>query len=379
MATIKARARADGSTGYTAIIRIKRHGQIIHQEAKTFSRRALAVDWGKRRELELEGPGAVERAKMGETSVGALIKRYVEEFAAVSKWQRSKGADLKRLLGEKIADENALELTPQRLIMHVRERRAGGAGPATALNDLVWIGVVLRTAAAVWGLPVPADAAHEARAACTQLRLVGKSRQRTRTPTYDELVRLDEYFQKQDRRSEIPMRHVMWFAIYSGRREAEIARLLREDNDPDRKTGVVRDAKHPTAKEGNHRMFRYTPEAWAIMEMQPNGGEGGRIFPFEPDSIGARFTRACKMLEIADLRFHDLRHEATTRLFERGLTIPEVAAHTLHESWAVLKRYTHLVKRGRVYEAPFLPRAGGQSAPQDPSPTPATEPSGSRP
>lgn len=52
-----------------------------------------------------------------------------------------------------------------------------------------------------------------------------------------------------------------------------------------------------------------------------------------------------------DLRFHNLRHEATTRLFERGLNIMEVASVTghknlpacaLHADRRMLRRYTHL-------------------------------------
>ena len=145
----------------------------------------------------------------------------------------------------------------------------------------------------------------------------------------------------------------MWFAIYSTRRQAEICRLLWSDNDPDRAVGMVRDAKHPTAREGNDRHFRYSEPAYKLVELQPRQKDG-RIFPYGSRSVGARFTRACQVLKIQDLRFHDLRHEGTTRLFESGLGIPEVAAHTLHESWGVLRRYTHLVKRGKHFDAPFL-------------------------
>jgi hypothetical protein len=57
------------------------------------------------------------------------------------------------------------------------------------------------------------------------------------------------------------------------------------------------------------------------------------------------------MLGIVDLHFHDLRHEATSRLFEqeivdengrRKLSIPEVQQVTLHESWKTLQRYVNL-------------------------------------
>ena len=45
---------------------------------------------------------------------------------------------------------------------------------------------------------------------------------------------------------------------------------------------------------------------------------------------------------LTNLRFHDLRHEATSRLFEKGLGIMEVASMTGHKSLAMLKRYTHI-------------------------------------
>ena len=51
---------------------------------------------------------------------------------------------------------------------------------------------------------------------------------------------------------------------------------------------------------------------------------------------------ACKFLGIRDLTFHDLRHEATSRLFEMGYAIHEVAQFTLHDSWDELKRYANL-------------------------------------
>lgn len=89
-----------------------------------------------------------------------------------------------------------------------------------------------------------------------------------------------------------------------------------------------------------------------------------------------------------DLRFHDLRDEATSRLFERGYQIHEVAQFTLHESWNELKRYTHLRPEnvrelpqgasnadhlGEVVKLPIpagpnLPSvAADQSTPRDPS------------
>ena len=53
-------------------------------------------------------------------------------------------------------------------------------------------------------------------------------------------------------------------------------------------------------------------------------------------------TRAAKFLELDDITLHDLRHEGISRLFDAGLSIPEVSLISGHTSWESLKRYTHI-------------------------------------
>ena len=68
----------------------------------------------------------------------------------------------------------------------------------------------------------------------------------------------------------------------------------------------------------------------------------GALFPVKPDTLSQAFARACKRLEIENLRSHDLRHEAISRLFEKGLSVPQVAAITGHQDYRMLARYVHL-------------------------------------
>ena len=58
--------------------------------------------------------------------------------------------------------------------------------------------------------------------------------------------------------------------------------------------------------------------------------------------MSTAFRRACKKLKIENLHFHDLRHEATSRLCEAGLSIEQVALVTGHRDWRMLKRYANL-------------------------------------
>jgi integrase len=67
------------------------------------------------------------------------------------------------------------------------------------------------------------------------------------------------------------------------------------------------------------------------------------VFPgLTAEAVKRAFIRAMHRAGIENLRFHDLRHEATSRLFERGLNIMEVASITGHKDLRMLRRYTHL-------------------------------------
>jgi hypothetical protein len=146
MAYIKLRKKSDGSTRYTAIVRKRVGKAIVHQEARTFTHRAAALTWAKHREVELEDPAALTCKQHAPITLAELIRWYINTFETISKWQRSKQSHLEFLERHALGQVNALNLTAAALINHVRARRADGAGPATAMNDLIWIGVVLRAA-----------------------------------------------------------------------------------------------------------------------------------------------------------------------------------------------------------------------------------------
>ena len=66
------------------------------------------------------------------------------------------------------------------------------------------------------------------------------------------------------------------------------------------------------------------------------------LFTYTPRGLSGAFLRLCRKVKIDDLHFHDLRHEATSRLFEKGLNPVEVATITGHKDPHMLMRYTHL-------------------------------------
>ena len=63
------------------------------------------------------------------------------------------------------------------------------------------------------------------------------------------------------------------------------------------------------------------------------------LFDYKPRGLSGEFLKLCRRKEIHDLHFHDLRHEATSRLFEKGLNPVEVATITGHKDTKMLMRY----------------------------------------
>lgn len=97
----------------------------------------------------------------------------------------------------------------------------------------------------------------------------------------------------------------------------------------------------PETKTGTPRRVPLSTAALAVLDGLPRRLDG-RVWGMRPDSISQAFERVCKASGIEGLTFHDLRHEATSRLFEKGLNPMQVAAITGHKTLQMLKRYTHL-------------------------------------
>lgn len=130
------------------------------------------------------------------------------------------------------------------------------------------------------------------------------------------------------------MNAAMTLALETGMRRGEIA-ALRWDQ-VGAQVITLRDTKN-----GHQRHVPLSSAARALLQSLPRTDQG-LVIGLADDVISQRFKRACTAEAIVDLHFHDLRHEATSRLFEKGLIEMEVASVTGLRSLAMLKRYTHI-------------------------------------
>lgn len=326
-------------------VQVRRKG---HTVSETFLRRDDAKTWAFDAERQIdrgESPRAARIARL--TTFADLIDLHVADMSEVGKAPgRSKDATL-RMLKRRLGSLRLEQLDRETLLRFGRERSAEGTGPVTLGMDLGFIKTVIQHAAAIHGLQISSEPVDLARAALSRLGLVGKSRERDRRPSEDELQRLFAYFDHHSRQI-IPMGRVIRFAIATAMRQEEIFRVTWEDYDPRAKMLLIRDRKDPREKKGNDQRIPLLDisgfDAVALIEEQraARANADTRIFSNNHKSAGTAFTRACQVLRIEDLHFHDLRHDATSRLFEAGLQIQQVALVTGHKDWKMLKRYTHL-------------------------------------
>jgi integrase len=345
MGTIVSRRRKDGSAGHTAQIRIKRDGKIVFSEAQTFDRKPAAAAWLKKRETELAQPGAIEMAGCDDPLLSEVIDRFLKE--SVKKMGRSKVACLNMIKAHRIGSLKCSQITSDAissLAVEFSQRTA----PQTVSTYISHLAAVLAVAKPLWKCPIKMDAMEQAKAALEKMGVIGRSRRRTRRPTLDELDKLMKHFDVvQRRRGTNNMQKVIAFAIFSTRRQDEICRIVWSDLDETGSRVLVRDMKDPDKKEGNDVWCELPPEAMNIIKSMPRVSD--QIFPYNADAVSAAFTRACSFLRIPDLRFHDLRHDGISRLFEMGKNIPQAACVSGHRSWSSLQRYTHIRQTGDKY------------------------------
>lgn len=367
MGTIAQRKTKDGTPRYRAVIRIDRDGYPPFSQSKTFSKRSLAAAWIKKREAEIEAnPDIMLNRETKSMRLQDVIIKYIDELG--DQFGRSHIKGLMLISKLPLAAKQIGNLRREDYTAFADGRLSGKyeglspVTPATLNGDMIGLRSVLKQAKLAWGLTVNLTEFEDAMLGLKHSRKVAASKQRNRTPTSGELQKLTTYFYARFNRhkSHYPFHLIIWLAIYTARRQDELTRLRLSDY----RDGwwLVRDAKSPQGSIGNHINTKVTDEAVGVInalledKMRGTIKSGNKLWdnelllPLNSKTVSARFTEACKMLGIDDLHFHDLRHEAATRLSEKGLTVPQMQQVTGHESWSSLQRYVSVTPRKSVLD-----------------------------
>lgn len=341
--SIETRKLKSGESRFKTTVIVKKNSKIIHRESKTFRKKEHARAFGKKRVLDLEVGGVLKNPSV---LLGELLDMYMADRDLWNNTGRTKRYVLQLLRDCDIANIDSNSLRTSDLIEHCKNRRDAGTKPVTIYHDIAYLRSVMKKAKPVFNIQANFSVFDEAVPVLSDMQLIGKSEKRTRRPTNDELAKLKEGLKKREEfrsngTTRIPFTDILEFSILTCMRIGEVCAIRWEDLDQEHKTVLVRDRKDPRKKAGNHMIVPLLGESFDIAIKQTKTSD--RIFPYNSKSVSAGFQRVRNELGIEDLRYHDLRREGASRLFEKGYSIEEVAQVTGHRNLNILWQvYTQL-------------------------------------
>ena len=304
---------------WQAIIRHKSIGT----QARTFVQKSSAVKWALEQEKRLDN-GTFGIILPSEITLGQLLTRYAEEITPKKRGAATEQRRLKRLIRDRVSDLNLAQLTNM-ILASFRDRRLSD-GKRACQYDIVLIRHCIKMARNEWGLQLDTNPADN-------ISLPPSGRPRARRLLDSEWEQLQEA-------SNLTRNPHIWpvicFALHSGMRRGEILSLQWADINFEKKLAYL-----ALTKNGADREVPLTPEALGVLDNQLRSGYE-QPFPISENAFRLAWTRLKQRSGIIDFNFHDLRHEAISRFFELGLSIPEVALISGHKDPRMLFRYTHL-------------------------------------
>ena len=321
--------------------------------AKTFRTKRDAQDWGRRTEDEMVQGIYIQRSSSRHLTFDAALDRYLIEVTPTKKpttqrVERLKAAPLRKFFGK-----YALAAITTDLVARYRDERlatksqriakstgkAEALRPATIRLELALLGHVFTTAIREWRIGLVQNPVANVRKP-----VADKGRDRRLAAT--EEIRLRKAVESY---SNPMLGWIFTIALETGMRSSEITGLRLRQVDIDRRLARLAVTKNDSAR--TVPLTKSAAKALSAALSNPLRPEDcDLVFFGEPGRKGLRkpyaFTKAWmdikSSLGLHDLRFHDLRHEAVSRLVEAGFSDQEVSAISGHKSMQMLKRYTHL-------------------------------------
>ncbi len=322
---------------------IRKHGKkwqgIIRRKGcrpltKSFEHKSDVTKWVLKEEAKIDTLQQGEDLSVLNTlTLGEILIRYRDTITPHKKSAKQETLRISMLLNHPIAKMKLSELNAG-YFSRYRDERLRTTGPQNVRHELNTLSVIIRTAKLDWGLPIE-------KVWLDDIRKPKIPPARDRRLMSDEYERLKEAAQH----SQTPhIWNVIDFAIETGMRIGEITSLqwchISLSN---------RIAHLPDTKNGSSRNVPLSPRAAQILAEQHIQDEE-RPFPLTRFAASLAFRKICCTAGIKNLRFHDLRHEGISRLFELGLAIPEVALISGHKDFRMLARYTHLKAQNIVHK-----------------------------
>lgn len=318
----------EGKKGSTWRVQIRRRGYPV--VTRSFNKYADAKAWATETEGMMDKRSYVPLGDAEKTTLYDALARYLTDVTPTKKGAKQETARIDQLQRMTLSSFTLTALRSSDIASWRDSLNKEGKAPTTIRNLATIISQVYETARAEWGMEALRNPVKGVKMPAHR-----PGRERRLEKEKDEEARL---LQACEEGASQWLRPIVIMALETGMRLGEILSMQRKH--VDHLAGV---AHLPETKNGTKRDVPLSSRALAALaSVKDLASIDGRVFPITIDSIEYHFRKAREAADLENLRFHDLRHEATSRLFERGLDIMEVGHITGHKTLDMLRRYTHL-------------------------------------
>ncbi len=282
--------------------------------SQTFDQKKDALQWAREKEIELQ-QYCIKFKRDKFPILSDLIGRYIKTVSINKRGYGFERYCFNNILRSKISKKPINFITTQQLSEY-REERLRSVKYSTFVRELNLIRHLFSVAIKEWGFAINNPCKMIAKPI-----MINRRERRLSISEFNYLVK-GNY-------PQLKLRNIIELAIETGMRRGEILNIKNEHIKG--QTLFV-----PQTKNGHPRKIPLTKRALNILE------NSELPFGYTPNALRLSWERLKRNGNITDLHFHDLRHEAISRFFEKGLSIPEVALISGHKDVRMLFRYTHL-------------------------------------
>ena len=290
---------------------------------KTFQTKLDAKQWIVNLEKELKSKPLPEK-NIKNLKLKDLFNKYKFEILPKLKSHKIVTYKLNFLSRLWLGEIKVINLTKGHLEQFCKDRKLV-VKDGTIKSELMLIKRIVKIATDKWNYGIPFNAFYG-------IELPSPHKPRNRRATQEELSILIAHANKQ-RNTYIST--IIQFAVETGMRRSEILKLKWIDVNLKTRIASLYDTKN-----GDDRHIPLTKTAVQLLSNLTQLSDF--VFPISANCLRLAWERCRKKSNIKGLRFHDLRHEAVSRYFEMGLSVPEVALISGHKDVRQLFRYTHL-------------------------------------
>lgn len=304
--------------------RVTRRG--FAAEVKTFRSKDDASRWARAIEREIDQGGFVSRSEAERTLFADVLTRYAAEISPTKRGGKDEAIRLKAISRTGLAKLSMAALTPK-AVARYRDTRLLDVVPSTIVRELGMLSSVINHSRREWNMAIANPIA--------SIRKPSSGSGRKRVLEQEEEVRLLNALRPVGRRNHW-MAPLVALALETAMRRGELLGFLWEHIDFARRVAYL-----PITKNGRSRTVPLSPKALAVLAALPRSLDG-RVFPITHMAVHAAFRKACVRAGVHGLRFHDLRHAATSRLATKLPNVIELMMVTGHSNPRMLARYYHV-------------------------------------